>query len=150
MALNPSHIGLEGNEVASGLAVEGMCHSPLWSVVRGKTVRVPRVGVTGGRGAESQTEASSESGSDVVSVGLADFEEELPQTKGHSTDCVSTYSLGLSEPMPPQDHSLYSDLMHGYLHAAEGVSEPSTEASNGEGYTARNLAWRMLGSRGSQ
>ena len=29
----PSHVGLEGNEVANGLVVEGMCQIPLWGVV---------------------------------------------------------------------------------------------------------------------
>ena len=29
----PSHVGLEGTEVANGLAVEGVCQSPLWAVV---------------------------------------------------------------------------------------------------------------------
>ena len=103
----PSHVGLEGYEVANSLAVEGMCQSPLCSVVPGKTLRFPRVGVTRGRGAESQSKVSFESCSDVVSAGQADFEDGLPEIEGHNTDYMSTRSFGLSKldgPMPPHDH----------------------------------------------
>ena len=57
----PTHVNVQGNEVANGLAMEGMCSSPLWSQ------QVPQqlssrsestVGLRGGSGSESEdTEA---------------------------------------------------------------------------------------------
>ena len=46
----PSHVGLEGNEIANVLAVQGICPNPLWRIVRGKVLRVPREGVVEGPG----------------------------------------------------------------------------------------------------
>ena len=40
----PSHVGLEGNEIANDLAISGMCHSPLWGVVHGRLIPPPDVG----------------------------------------------------------------------------------------------------------
>ena len=30
----PTHVNIQGNKVANGLALEGMCNSPLWSRLR--------------------------------------------------------------------------------------------------------------------
>ena len=44
----PSHVGLEGNEIANGLAAEGMCQSPLWGVVQSGQVQARNCGESSG------------------------------------------------------------------------------------------------------
>ena len=57
----PAHVNVQGNEVANGLAMEGMCSSPLWSqqvTQQSSSGSESTVGLTGGSGSESEdTEA---------------------------------------------------------------------------------------------
>ena len=47
----PAHVNVQGNEVANGLAMEGMCSSPLWSK---QVLQDSSVGLRGGAGSESE------------------------------------------------------------------------------------------------
>ena len=49
----PAHVNVYGNEVANGLAVEGMCSNPLWSKnIRQDSASESTVGLWGGSGLE--------------------------------------------------------------------------------------------------
>ena len=52
----PAHVNVHGNEVANGLAMEGMCSSPLWSkhVLQDSSDSESTVGLRGGPGSESE------------------------------------------------------------------------------------------------
>ena len=56
----PAHVNVQGNEVANGLAMEGMCSSPLWSqhvtqfVKQSSSGSESTVGLRGGSGSESE------------------------------------------------------------------------------------------------
>ena len=53
----PAHVNVQGNEVASGLAMEGMCSSPLWSqhvTQQSLSGSESMVGLRGGSGSESE------------------------------------------------------------------------------------------------
>ena len=51
-----AHVSVQGNEVANGLAMKGMCSSPLWSkqVLQDSSDSESTVGLRGGSGAESE------------------------------------------------------------------------------------------------
>ena len=53
----PAHVNVQGNEVANGLAMEGMCSSPLWSqqvTQQSSSGSESTVGLRGGSGSESE------------------------------------------------------------------------------------------------
>ena len=53
----PAHVKVQGNEVANGLAMEGMCLSPLWSqhvTQQSSSGSESTVGLRGGSGSESE------------------------------------------------------------------------------------------------
>ena len=53
----PAHVNVQGNEVANGLAMEGMCSSPLWSqhvAPHSSSGSESTVGLRGGSGSESE------------------------------------------------------------------------------------------------
>ena len=53
----PAHVNVQGNEVANGLAMEGMCSSPLWSqhvAPDSSSGSESTVGLRGGSGSESE------------------------------------------------------------------------------------------------
>ena len=52
----PAHVNVQGNEVANGLAMEGMCSGPLWSkqVQQDSSDSESIVGLRGGSGSESE------------------------------------------------------------------------------------------------
>ena len=53
----PAHVNVQGNEVVNGLAMEGMCSSPLWSqqvTQQSSTGSESTVGLRGGSGSESE------------------------------------------------------------------------------------------------
>ena len=53
----PAHVNVQGNEVANGLAMEGMCSSPLWSqhvAPNSSSGSESTVGLRGGSGSESE------------------------------------------------------------------------------------------------
>ena len=53
----PAHVNVQGNEVANGLAMEGMCSSPLWSqhvAQQSSSGSESTVGLRGGSGSESE------------------------------------------------------------------------------------------------
>ena len=53
----PAHVNVQGNEVANGLAMEGMCSSPLWSQQvpqKSSSGSESTVGLRGGSGSESK------------------------------------------------------------------------------------------------
>ena len=53
----PAHVNVQGNEVANGLAMEGMCSSPLWSqqvTQQSSSGSESTVGLRGGCGSESE------------------------------------------------------------------------------------------------
>ena len=53
----PAHVNVQGNEVANGLAMEGMCSSPLWSqhvALHSSSGSESTVGLRGGSGTDSE------------------------------------------------------------------------------------------------
>ena len=70
----PSHVGLEGNEVANGLAAEGMCQSPLWGVVHRGRARAWGLSESSGDSTVCSGSLSSGSGRQSSSIGREDFE----------------------------------------------------------------------------
>ena len=53
----PAHVNVQGNEIANGLAMEGMCSSPLWSqhvAPKSSSGSESTVGLRGGSGSESE------------------------------------------------------------------------------------------------
>ena len=53
----PAHVNVQGNEMANGLAMEGMCSSPLWSqhaAPKSSSGSESTVGLRGGSGSESE------------------------------------------------------------------------------------------------
>ena len=53
----PAHVNVQGNEVANGLAMEGMCSSPLWSqhvAQQSSSGSESTVGLRGGSGSEAE------------------------------------------------------------------------------------------------
>ena len=51
----PAHMNVYGNEVANGLAMEGMCFNPLWSQnVRQHSESESTVGLQGGLGSNTE------------------------------------------------------------------------------------------------
>ena len=53
----PAHVNVQGNEVVNGLAIEGMCSSPLWSqqvTQQSSSGSESTVGLRGGSGSESE------------------------------------------------------------------------------------------------
>ena len=53
----PAHVNVQGNEVANGLAMEGMCSSPLWSqhvAAHSSSGSESTVGLRGGPGSDSE------------------------------------------------------------------------------------------------
>ena len=53
----PAHVNVQGNEVVNGLAMEGMCSSPLWSqhvTQQSSSGSESTVGLRGGSGSESE------------------------------------------------------------------------------------------------
>ena len=60
----PSHLGLEGNEIADDLAIAGMCKSPLWGLVHGRPAPPPVVGAVTEPEVRSPSESSFEGSDD--------------------------------------------------------------------------------------
>ena len=52
----PAHVNVQGNEVANGSAMEGMCSNPLWSkqVLQDSSDSESTLGLRGGSGSESE------------------------------------------------------------------------------------------------
>ena len=83
----------------------------------------------------SQANSSSGVSVEVVSVGWADFEEDLQNGEGGS-DCKvsdSTESSGPRMGMPHREHSLYADLLQRYDNNDGEVLGPSTEVQRYSG-----------------
>ena len=146
--MGPVTCGPEGNEVANGLAVEGMCHSPLWGAVHRRNVRVQCSRLVSEEDIVSQTGTPLDEGVEVVSVGRVDFEEDSRDGGSGSDGTISdsTDSAGPRMGMPHRDHILYADLLQGYNDSDGEVSGPSIEVSDDERYMSRKRAQRVLGS----
>ena len=75
----PAHVNVQGNEVANGLAMEGMCSSPLWSQqVTRQSSSGPEstVGLSGGSGSESENTKALWSSLDMVPMDSAELTGE--------------------------------------------------------------------------
>ena len=133
----PSHVGLEGNEVANDLAIDGMCRSPLWGVVHGRPAPPPVVGAVTEPEVRSPLESSFE-GSDDES--LCEFAVDLAErsSDGSWHNSGSKGSSGASDFAPARDHGLYVGLVGGYSEDTEPA--PSLEVSDWEGHLRRKCA----------
>ena len=133
----PSHVGLEGNEIANDLAIFGMCHGPSWGVIHGRPTPPPDVGAV----TEQEVQfllVSSFEGSDDESP--REFAVDLPDKSSDSSE-HSSGSRGSSEASgftPTQDHSLYVNLMASYSEDTD--TAPGTELSDWEGHVRRKCA----------
>ena len=91
----PAHVNVQGNEVANGLAMEGMCSNPLWSkqVPRDSPDSESIVGLRGGPGSESEDTKTP-----WASLGLVpmDSDEMTGEASGepapHGTESCSSCS----------------------------------------------------------
>ena len=81
----PAHVNVHGNEVANGLAMEGMCSSPLWS--RQVTQQLSSgsesmVRLRGGSGSESEDTKALRSSQGMVPM---DSDEATGEASGEPT-----------------------------------------------------------------
>ena len=127
----PSHVGLEGNEIANDLAICGVCHSPLLGVIHGRPTPPPVVGAVKEPQLRSPSVSSFE-GSDDES--LRAFALDLPNRSSDSLGHNSS-SMGSSEASgfaPTRHYDPYANLMVGY--SDDTVAAPGTEVSDWEGH----------------
>ena len=92
----PAHVNVHGNEVANGLAMEGMCSGPLWSkqVQQDSSDSEFTVGLRGGSGPESEDTKTL-----WASLGLVpmDSDEMTGEASGEPAPHGSEYSSGSEE-----------------------------------------------------
>ena len=94
----PAHVNVQGNEVANGLAMEGMCSSPLWSqhvASHSSTGSESTVGLRGGSGSESEDTKALWSSLGMVPM---DSDELIGEARGGRRD-RTLYAD--SPPLPP-------------------------------------------------
>ena len=97
----PSHVNVQGNEVANGLAMEGMCSIPLWSqqvTQQLSSGSESTVGLRGGSGSESEDTKALWSSLGMVPM---DSDELTGEASGepapHGTESCSSCSSGSEE-----------------------------------------------------
>ena len=96
----PTHVNVQGNEVANGLAMEGMCSSPLWSkqVQQNSSGSESTVGLRGGSGSESEDTKSLWASLGMVPM---DSDEMTGEASGepapHGTESCNSCSSGSEE-----------------------------------------------------
>ena len=140
----PSHVGLDGNKIANGLAAEGMCQSPLWGVVHSGQVHARNCGESSGDSTVSRDSSLSDSDRQSSSVGREDFEVMLGD--GVLSDIARSGSIGASKLRDElQSSGLYAGLLSGYEDSESTMSGSSTDVSDKEGYRSRKRAERLLG-----
>ena len=139
----PSHVGLEGNE----LAAEGMCQSPLWGVVHSGRVHVWDCNESNEPNGDSTISwDTSSSGNDgqSSSAGREDF--EVMWGDYMLSDTASSGSTGASELRDEvQSSGLYAELLSRYEDSEGTECGPSTDVNDKEGYQSRKRARRLLG-----
>ena len=72
----PSHVGLEGNEMANDLAISGICHIPLWGMIHVRPTPPPDVGAVKEPEVRSPSVSSFEDSDDKS---LEELAVDLPQ-----------------------------------------------------------------------
>ena len=97
----PAHVNVQGNEVANGLAMEGMCSSPLWSqqvTQQLSSGSESTVGLRGGCGSESEDTKALWSSLGMVPM---DSDELTGEASGeaapHETESCKLCSSGSEE-----------------------------------------------------
>ena len=83
----PAHVNVQGNEVTDGLAMEGMCSSPLWSqqvTLQSSSGSESTVGLRGGSGSESEDTKALWSSLGMVPM---DSDELTGETSGEPAPC---------------------------------------------------------------
>ena len=113
----PAHVNVHENEVANGLAMEGMCSSPLWSqqvTQQSSSGSKSTVGLRGGSGSESEDTKALWSSLGMVPMDSDEFTGEAsgkPASRG-TESCNSCSSGGGS-------------IGAGYMHMGGLVEEMS-------------------------
>ena len=142
----PSHVGLEGNEVANGLAVEGMYQSPFLGGVHGGQARAQGHNESSGDSTVLWVSLSSGSGRQLSSIGREDFGVSLGDEESEDiADSGSTRTSELREEMMRRNCSLHAKLLSGYEDGEGTTCGPNTNVCDEEGYRSRKRARRLLG-----
>ena len=82
----PAHVNVQGNEVANGLAMEGMCSNPLWSqhvTQQSSSGSESTVGLRGGSGSESEDTKALWSSLGMVPMDSDELTGKLPGSQHH-------------------------------------------------------------------
>ena len=113
----PAHVNVQGNEVANGLAMEGMCSSPLWSqhvAQKSSSGSESTVGLRGRSGSESEDTKALWSSMGMVPM---DSDELTGEASGEPAPCgMGSYNLSSSGT---------EDIRTGYTHPGGLLDELS-------------------------
>ena len=97
----PAHVNVQGNEVANGLAMEGMCSSPLWSqqvTQQLSSGSQSTVGLGGGSGSESEDTKALWSSLGMVPMHSDELTGEASgEPAPHGTESCNSCSSGSEE-----------------------------------------------------
>ena len=126
----PAHVNVQGNEVANGLALEGMCSSPLWSqhvAPHSSSGSESTVGLRGGSGSESEDTKALWSSLGMVPM---DSDELTGEASGEPAPCgMGPYTSSISESEDIRTGHTHQGGLLNELSAAETLSF-STDVSD--------------------
>ena len=126
----PAHVSVQGNEVANGLAMEGMCSSPLWSqhvAQQSSSGSESTVGLRGGSGSDSEDTKALWSSLGMVPM---DSDELTGEASGEpAPHGMGPYTLSSSENEDIRTGHTHQGGLLNELSAAETLSF-STDVSD--------------------
>ena len=126
----PAHVNVQGNEVANGLAMEGMCSSPLWSqhvAPKSSSGSESTVGLRGGSGSESEGTRALWSSLGMVPM---DSDELTGEASGEPTPReMGPYSSSNTESEEMRTGHTHQGVLSSALSAADTLSF-STDVSD--------------------
>ena len=139
----PAHVNVQGNEMANGLAMEGMCSSPLWSqhvAPKSSSGSESTVGLRGGSGSESEGTRALWSSLGMVPM---DSDELTGEASGEPAPReMGPYSSSNTESEEMRTGHTHQGVLSSALSAADTLSF-STDVSD----TRRQRKKRRLGKR---
>ena len=126
----PAHVNVQGNEVANGLAMEGMCSSPLWSqhvAPNSSSGSESTVGLRGGSGSESEGTRALWSSLGMVPM---DSDELTGEASGEPAPReLGPYSSGSTDSEEMRTGHTHQGVLSSALSAADTLSF-STDVSD--------------------
>ena len=126
----PAHVNVQGNGVANGLAMEGMCSSPLWSqhvAPNSSSGSESTVGLRGGSGSESEGTRALWSSLGMVPM---DSDELTGEASGEPAPReMGPYSSGSTDSEKMRTGHTHQGVLSSALSAADTLSF-STDVSD--------------------